>query len=450
MFKIFLIYLGDFIDKVLKPFIYFMILTNNLMLGGLNMSLYDVIKERGYVYQCTNLNAVKNLLNSKEPTTFYLGIDPTADSLHIGHFFALMMFRYLQDAGHKGILVIGGATALIGDPSGKSDMRKMLSKEQVEHNLDEVRQLAKRFIRTDGDNPAIILNNADWFNNYDYVDFMREIGVHFNVNKMLAADAYANRLKEGGLTFLEMGYMLMQAYDFVNLNTKYGCKLQIGGSDQWGNIIAGTTLNRKNKYLSEDVDDDMNDIYGLTCPLLLTKEGKKMGKTESGTLWVARDKTTPFDFYQYFYNINDADTEMLLKLFTRVSLEEINHLCNTDIIEAKRVMAYEITKLVHGEEEADSVLEMINSLFKQKNSDINAPESDYIIESNSISVLNLFTNTGMVSSKSEIRRLIQQNGVAIDGIKCDNINYIVSKPEDKDYVLLQKGKKTFLKVHFTK
>ena len=196
------------------------------------MGLFDVLNERGYVYQCTNLEVVKRLLDAKEPLTFYLGIDPTADSLHIGHFFALMMFRYLQDAGHRGILVIGGATALIGDPSGKSDMRKMLSKEQVQHNLDEVRELAKRFIKVEGDNPAIILNNAEWFQGYDYVDFMRDIGVHFNINKMLAADAYANRLQEGGLTFLEMGYMLMQAYDFAYLNNKYGCKLQIGGSRQ--------------------------------------------------------------------------------------------------------------------------------------------------------------------------------------------------------------------------
>lgn len=412
------------------------------------MSLFKLLEERGYVYQCTNLEAVKNILNSDEPTTFYLGIDPTADSLHIGHFFALMMFRYLQDAGHRGILVIGGATALIGDPSGKSDMRKMLTKEQVAHNLEEVKTLAGRFIKTDGDNPAIILNNADWFNGYNYVDFMRDIGVHFNINTMLSADAYSNRLKEGGLTFLEMGYMLMQAYDFEYLNNKYGCKLQIGGSDQWGNVVAGTGLHRKRSFLS-DVEMSENDIYGLTCPLLLTKEGKKMGKTESGTLWVARDKTTPFDFYQYFYNVDDEDVEMLLKLFTRVELEEIDRLCSTDIIAAKRLMAYEITKLVHGESEAENVMETVKSLFgKSKNDGQNAPESEFVITEDEISVLDLFVNSGLVSTKSEIRRLIQQNGASIDGVKCSSPNDIVKRTEGKDFVLIQKGKKVFMKVKF--
>lgn len=414
------------------------------------MSVYELLEQRGYVYQCTNLDAVKKILDSDIPTTFYLGIDPTADSLHIGHFFALMMFRYLQDAGHKGILVIGGATALIGDPSGKSDMRKMLTKEQVIHNLEEVKTLAGRFVKTDGDNPAVILNNADWFNGYDYVDFMRDIGVHFNINTMLSADAYANRLKEGGLTFLEMGYMLMQAYDFEFLNNKYGCRLQIGGSDQWGNIVAGTGLHRKRSFLSAE-DNTEDEIYGLTCPLLLTKEGKKMGKTESGTLWVARDKTTPFDFYQYFYNVDDADVEMLLKLFTRVELDEINRLCSTDIITAKRLMAYEITKLVHGEEEADNVMEKVQSLFgKAKDNGQNAPESDYEIVEDEISVLDLFVNAGLVNTKSEIRRLILQNGASIDGVKCSSVDDVVTRTEGKDFVLLQKGKKIFLKVRFAK
>lgn len=407
------------------------------------MSVYDLLKQRGYVYQCTDLEMVRELLDADAPTTFYLGIDPTADSLHIGHFFALMMFRYLQDAGHKGILVIGGATALIGDPSGKSDMRKMLTKEQVTHNLEEVKELAKRFVKTDGDNPAIILNNAEWFRGYDYVDFMRDIGVHFNINKMLAADAYANRLQEGGLTFLEMGYMLMQAYDFAYLHDHYGCRLQIGGSDQWGNIVAGTALNRKRRF--------ENDIYGLTCPLLLTKEGKKMGKTESGTLWVAREKTTPFDFYQYFYNVDDADVEMLLRLFTRVELEEIDRLCKTDIIEAKRLMAYEITKLVHGEKEAGDVLEMVDSLFKKKDYDeINAPESEYIMTEPEMKAVDLFFYAGLAASKAEARRLIQQNGASVDGVKCRSVDDVITRQEGKEFVLLQKGKKVYMKVRFSK
>ena len=238
-----------------------------------------------------------------------------------------MLFRHLQEAGHKGILVIGGATALVGDPSGKSDLRKLLSKEEVERNLEEVKTLAERFIRVDGDNPALIVNNADWINPYSYIDFMRDIGVHFNVNTMLAAETYAKRLEEGGLTFLEMGYMLMQAYDFVYLNRKYGCILQIGGSDQWGNIVAGVNLGRKLNYRDEIDENTADKMFGLTNPLLMTKEGKKMGKTEHGTLWVARKKTTVFDFYQYFYNVNDEDTEMLLKLFTSLPSEQIEEQC---------------------------------------------------------------------------------------------------------------------------
>jgi len=389
------------------------------------------------------------MLKSEEKITFYLGIDPTADSLHIGHFFALMMFRYLQDAGHRGILLIGGATALVGDPSGKSDLRKMLTREQVQYNLEEVQALSRRFIRTDGENPAIILNNADWINKYTYVDFMRLVGVHFNINTMLAADAYANRLQQGGLTFLEMGYMLMQAFDFVHLNNEYGCTLQIGGSDQWGNIVAGTSLHRKMRFVADETSSDENEIYGLTCPLLLTKEGKKMGKTETGTLWVAREKTTAYDFYQYFYNVDDADVKMLLKLFTHVPLDEIESIYSADIIAAKRVMAYEITKLVHGEDEAEHVLTAVKSLFDGDASGENAPESEFVVEGQRINVVDLFFNAGFVASKGEIRRLIQQNGVTVDGVKCASLDDMVGKPVGRDYVLLKKGKKNFLKVKFS-
>ncbi len=414
--------------------------------------LFSTLQSRGYIYQCTNLEQLKKNLESGEKITFYLGIDPTADSLHIGHFFALMMFRYLQDAGHKGIIVIGGATALIGDPSGKSDMRKMLTKEEVNHNLEEVKNLVKRFVRTDGDNPAIILSNAEWMDKYTYVDFMRMVGIHFNVNTMIAADAYANRLKQGGLTFLEMGYMLMQAFDFEYLNKTYGCSLQIGGSDQWGNIVAGTGLHRKMWFaehgLNEETDTstELTEIFGLTCPLLLTKGGKKMGKTESGTLWVARDKTTAYDFYQYFYNVDDDDVEMLLKLFTRLEISEINELLK-DIINAKRVMAYEITKLVHGKDEADKVIETVKSLFGGEDGS-NAPESTYIVDTDTINVVDLFVNAELVKSRSEVRRLIQQNGAYVDGVRCNSVDFVVNKPTDKDYVLLRKGKKTYLKVKF--
>lgn len=416
--------------------------------------IFSTLKRRGYLYQSTNFDKVEQLLKSEKKITFYLGIDPTADSLHIGHFFALMMFRYLQDAGHHGIIVIGGATALIGDPSGKSDMRKMLTKEQVQHNLEEVREVVKRFVRVDGKNPALILNNADWINAHSYIDFMRMVGVHFNVNTMLSADAYANRLKQGGLTFLEMGYMLMQAYDFEYLNQTYGCTLQIGGSDQWGNIVAGTSLHRKMAFANLENQENTNsescdnDIFGLTCPLLLTKEGKKMGKTESGTLWVAREKTTAYDFYQYFYNVDDTDVEMLLKLFTRVELDEINDLCTNDIIKAKRVMAYEITKLVHGDVEADNVIKTVEALFSSKNAGDDAPESQFVVENDCINVIDLFAMSGLASSKGEARRLIQQNGAYVNGKKCSSTDDVIKKPTDKDFVLLRKGKKTYLKVRF--
>jgi len=410
-------------------------------------NLFEILKERGYIYQATHEDKIKEALNG-EPITFYLGIDPTADSLHIGHFFALMMFRYLQDGGHKGILVIGGATALVGDPSGKSDMRKMLTKEEVQHNVEEVKALAKRFIKTDGENPAIILSNSEWMKDYNFVDFMREIGVHFNINKMLASDIYANRLKEGGLTFLEMGYMLMQSYDFMFLNKNYGCKLQIGGSDQWGNIVGGVNLLRKVNFQN---DDEVDKIFGLTCPLLMTKEGKKMGKTESGTLWVAREKTTVFDFYQYFFNVKDEDTETLLRLFTRVSLDQIITLCKEDIISAKRLMAYEITKLVHGEEEADKAAATAVELFGKNSASDNMPKVEVgkNLISNGINIVDLLVITNFINSKSEAKRLILQGGVSLNNEKVESIEIKVTEDFlSDDYVVLKRGKKNYLKVVF--
>jgi tyrosyl-tRNA synthetase len=358
-----------------------------------------------------------------------------------------MLFRYLQDAGHKGILVIGGATALIGDPSGKSDMRKMLSKEEVEHNLEEVKSLAKKFIRTDGDNPAIIVSNSEWMDEYSFTDFMRDIGVHFNINKMLASEIYANRIN-GGLTFLEMGYMLMQAYDFMFLNKKYSCKLQIGGSDQWGNIVAGINLLRKTNYMNAD---EIDVIYGFTCPLLMTKEGKKMGKTETGTLWVAREKTAVFDFYQYFFNVKDEDTEILLRLFTRVPLEQIVTLCKDDIVSAKRLMAYEITKLVHGEEEADKVATSVVTLFNSKSATDNMPkiELDNNLISNGINIVDLLTITKFISTKSEARRLITQGGIYLNNEKVESFQEFVTMDVlQENYVVLKRGKKNYLKVIF--
>ncbi len=412
-------------------------------------SFFDYLKERGYVYQATDEAGIRAAIDGDKPVTFYLGIDPTADSLHIGHFFALMMFRLLQRRGHKGILLVGGATALVGDPTGKSDMRKMLTKEDVARNVAEVKTLAARFIRTDGENPAIILDNSEWINSFNYVDFMRMVGTHFNVNKMLASEAYSKRLENGGLTFLEMGYMLMQAYDFVHLNRTYGCSLEIGGSDQWGNIVAGTELNRKMNFHDEGrATADRPEIFGLTCPLLMTKEGKKMGKTESGTLWVARDKTTPFAFYQYFYNTDDADTEMLLKLFTDIPSAEIVDMCKADIIAAKRRMAYEITKLVHGAEEADKAIEAAQSLFGGGTNMENVPSTDYPAEklANGINAVDFACELGFFPSKGEARRMIQQGGFSINGEKVPTIDYVLHVKPGEDSVLLQRGKKNFLKV----
>ncbi len=412
----------------------------------MNTNFFEYLKERGYVYQATNEDAIKAAINSEKPITFYLGIDPTADSLHIGHFFALMMFRHLQRKGHRGILVIGGATALVGDPTGKSDMRKMLTKEGVARNVEEVKLLAQRFIKTDGDNPALILDNSEWINAFNYVDFMRLVGVHFNVNKMLASDAYSKRLENGGLTFLEMGYMLMQAYDFLYLNRTYGCTLEIGGSDQWGNIVAGTELSRKMNFHNEGKSkDERPDTFGLTCPLLMTKEGKKMGKTESGTLWVARDKTTPYAFYQYFYNTADADTEMLLKLFTDIPTAEIEALCRENIIAAKQRMAYEVTKLVHGEEEANQAVEAAKSLFGGGSNLENVPTATFDKErvQNGINIVELTAELGFFASKGEARRMIQQGGLSVDGKKVTSVDEMISSQED---ILLQRGKKNFLRV----
>lgn len=400
--------------------------------------LFETLKERGYVYQMSNEENVKKIVNGK-PTTVYVGIDPTADSLHIGHFFSLMMIKYFQDAGHKVIVLIGGATAMVGDPSGRTDMRKMLTKQQVEHNLNEVKTLVERFVDTTGENPAVVVNNADWFKGYDYVNFMRDIGCYFNVNKMLSNDAYARRLAEGGLTFLEMGYMLMQAYDFVYLNKTFGCNLQIGGSDQWGNMTAGTELGRKMAF----ADGQVHNLECLTCPLLTNSEGQKMGKTAKGALWVAREKTSVYDFYQYFYNVPDKDVETLLRLFTRIPLEEIKALISTDIIKAKKRMAFEITKLVHGQDEAQKAMEMSENLFSQGGDDapvVTLNKADF-----DMNICDLLFACKLAVSKSEARRLIQGGAITFKGQKVDKWDMTVSAQDAQD-ALVKKGKKSFVKL----
>lgn len=409
---------------------------------------FDILKERGYVYQATNEEIIKNMLNSNEPKTFYLGIDPTADSLHIGHFFALTMVRRLQKIGHHPIIVIGGATALIGDPTGKKDMRKMLTKEQVEHNKKEVKELVKRFVEVEGVNPALILDNSEWINPESYIDFMRNVGIYFNVNKMLATDCYKNRLEQGGLTFLEMGYMLMQAYDFVYLNEKYGCTLEIGGSDQWANMVAGVDLARKMDFANEKED---RSLQALTCPLLVKADGEKMGKTASGTLWVSREKTTVYDFYQMFMNSFDEDVERLLSFFSDYEIEDIKKMCKEDIRNAKKVMAFEVTKLVHGEEEALKVKKASEEIFNNKG---NSNNTETINLSKDIlkekpNVVDILMLSGIFESKSEIRRLIEQNGISINGVKVTSINMQISFDLLKDNaILIQKGKKKFIRITF--
>ena len=403
--------------------------------------LYKFLKERGYIYQTTNEEEIEKLITGK-PTTIYMGVDPTADSLHIGHCFPLVVLRYFQEAGHKVVILIGGATSMIGDPSGRRDLRKMCTQEDLERNFSSIKACVEKFIDFEGENPAILVNNYDWFKDQNYVSFMREIGVHFNVNKMLATDAYSTRIAEGGLTFFEMGYMLMQAYDFVYLNKNYGCTLQMGGSDQWANILAGADLGRK-LALAEGVEASTMEAF--TCPLLTTSEGVKMGKSQKGAIWVLKEKTSPYEFYQAFYNQRDEDVEHLFKVLTRLSLEEIEEIMKGDIRDAKHRMAYEITKFVHGKDDADEAQKTVFQLFQNQNSGENAPTVEIDKGQAQIDVLSLFVASGLCSSKGEARRLAQQGGLSVEGEKVSDINKIYNINEI-DGKLLKKGKKFFVRV----
>ncbi len=402
---------------------------------------FEQLQKRGFVFQTTHLEETKKLLAEK-PITFYIGIDPTADDLHIGHFFGLQMARILQDCGHKCIVLVGGATALIGDPSGKKDMRKMMSKEEVARNAAEIKKLLSRFVRLDGENPAVIVDNADWLKPISFIDFLRDVGVHFNVNEMLGKDLYKNRLQQGGLTFMEMGYMLMQAFDFVHLNDKMDCVLQIGGSDQWGNIVAGVDLSRKMNFKDGSPRPLM---MGLTCPLLTNAEGVKMGKTEKGTLWVSREKTSAFEFFQHFVNCLDQDVERLLRFFTKLDVEQIQQMCRCDIVKAKKLMAFEVTKLVHGEEEAEKAKQTANALFGAGGMTVENMPTTTINAGESVEILQFLTQIGTTSSKSEARRLIEQGGISINNRKIvDSAQKICL--EKSTEMIVRKGKKTFLKV----
>jgi tyrosyl-tRNA synthetase len=416
----------------------------------MDKKLFEFLQKKGYVYQTTDEAAVKKLCNGK-PMTLYCGIDPTADSLHIGHCFPLIILRHFQNAGHRIIILLGGATAMIGDPSGKREMRKMVSQDFITSNLDSIKKIIGKFLNLGGENPITFVNNYDWFKNLNYVEFMREIGVHFNVNKMLATEAYSSRLNEGGLTFFEMGYMLMQAYDFVYLNKKYGCSMQIGGSDQWANILAGVELGRK---LAHQEGKSEQNFQAMTCPLLLNSEGNKMGKTEKGAVWVLKEKTSPFEFYQYFYNQNDADVERFLKILSDLSVDEVSEIMKGDIRDAKHRMAFEVTKLIHGEADAKEAQDTAKNLFSSKtnlNDLSNMPEIEIDAQTlkKGFKILDAFLIANLAGSKSEVRRVAAQGGLSLNNEKIIDPEKLLSEKDFNNKVaILKKGKKTFVKLIF--
>lgn len=403
------------------------------------MTLFETLKDRGLLYQTTDEPLLKKLLD-EEKITIYTGTDPTADSLHIGHCVPCTILRRFQQAGHRVIILVGGATAAIGDPTGKTDMRPMLTKDQLLHNIEGIKRAYSKFLRFDGDNPAIIVNNADWFKGYDYVDFMRDVGVHFNINKMISNEIYAKRMEEGGLTFFEMGYMLMQAYDFLYLNKEYNCVLQWGGADQWGNIVAGSELGRKMNF----IDGKNRTMIGATNPLLLTPEGKKMGKTEKGAIWIDRDKISAYDFYQGIYQTPDACVEMMFALFTDIPMNEVREMIRSDIVASKKRLSYEITRFVRGEDDAREAEMMSANLFASNsiNKD-NAPTVELDINAD-IGLLDLLVNAKFVQSKGEARRLIEQNGLSMDGAIITDPQMSIRLADLKNGILFKKGKKNFL------
>lgn len=399
-------------------------------------NIFEELTQRGYTEQLTHPEEIKNLLDN-ESISFYIGFDPTADSLHVGHFISLMVASHMQKAGHRPIILIGGGTATIGDPSGKTDMRRMMSREEIDHNVECFKKQIAKFLSFEGENAAIIVNNADWLLDLKFINFAREIGSLFSVNKMLAAECYKQRM-ERGLTFFELSYMLMQSYDFLYLHDKYGCKLQMGGNDQWSNILGGVDLIRRIGH---------SDSYGLTFKLLTTKEGKKMGKTEKGALWLDATKTSPYDFYQYWRNIDDADVKTVLSLLTFLPMEKVEELSNLKdekINEAKKIAAYEITKLIHGEEEAKKAEEASNALFGGQGSLDNMPTASV---ADNISILDAIIQVGFAPSKGQARQLITQGGISLNDTKISDTNYVLSDTDFKDgFAILKKGKKSYYKL----
>ena len=403
------------------------------------MHILDVLKERGFIAQLTFEDELYEQL--KEPTTFYVGFDPTADSLHIGHYIPIMAMAHMQRAGHRPIALMGGGTGMIGDPSGKSDMRKMLTTEDIDHNVACIKKQMSRFLDF-GEGGAIIANNADWLRDLNYIEFLREIGKYFSVNQMLTAECYKQRL-ERGLTFLEFNYMLMQGYDFLELFRRYGCRLEMGGDDQWSNMLAGADLIRRK---------EQERAFALTFKLLLTHEGKKMGKTEKGALWLDPEKTTPYEFYQYWRNVDDADVEKCLGLLTFLPMDEVRRLGaleGSEINEAKKVLAFEVTKLVHGEEEASKAASAASALFGGGAMAGSVPTTEITAEQLAADarLTSLLTMVGIAKSNSAARKLVEQNAVSINDEKVTDVNYAL-RAEDipADGLMIRSGKKTYHRI----
>lgn len=401
-------------------------------------NVYDVLKDRGYLKQFTDEEAIKKLLG-EEKITFYIGFDPTADSLHVGHFIAMMFMAHMQRFGHRPIALVGGGTAMVGDPSGRTDMRTMMTKETIAHNVACIKKQMEKFIDF-SDGKAILENNADWLLGLNYIDFLRDIGAEFSVNKMLAAECFKSRM-EKGLSFLEFNYMLMQGYDFYVLNQKHNCKMELGGDDQWSNIIAGINLVRKKKQ---------ETVYGMTCTLLTNSEGKKMGKTAKGALWLDPEKTTPHEFYQYWRNVADEDVEKCLALLTFIPMDEVRRLGalkDAEINKAKVVLAYEITKMIHGQEEADKAKAAAEVAFGGSGDMSNLPTTEIEKANLGVSLIDYLAENGILKTKSEGRRLIQQNGMSLNGDKVTDIGFALTEEAFKDSeAIVKMGKKKFHRI----
>ena len=404
------------------------------------MTVWEELKARGLIAQVTDEDEIKEMVNNGK-ATFYIGFDPTADSLHVGHFMALCLMKRLQMAGNRPIALLGGGTGMIGDPSGRTDMRQMMTKETIQHNIDCFKKQMSRFIDF-SDGKALMVNNADWLLNLNYVDLLRDVGAHFSVNRMLTAECYKQRM-ERGLSFLEFNYMIMQSYDFYMLYQKYGCNMQFGGDDQWSNMLGGTELIRRKLG---------KDAYAMTITLLLNSEGKKMGKTQSGAVWLDPNKTSPFDFYQYWRNVGDADVLKCIRMLTFLPLEEIDKMDSWEgaqLNTAKEILAYELTKLVHGEEEAKKAQESARALFSQGNAD-NMPtteleEADF--QDGKIDILAVLVKSGQASSRSDARRAVTQGGVSVDGEKVTDITTTYTPADfDGEGKIVKKGKKNFRRV----